>query len=580
MEWAISFLLPSINSVRKSIKWIDDSYNNFWDIFAELIQNSVDAIKAKPDKKWCIKIYVNAPEQSIRIIDDWIWIKNEEIPTLLSPFSTNKENDIESIWEKWVGLKFVIFESARFEMKTKSIEETIWSIAIIENAKTWKTKTDNDDLKVNLSITDKITNNWTDILITWVEQEKIYNMNFDTLKFIIRTKTAIGNVNNIFDSDEINNIDVTLYYKDLNWEENEEKIPFKYWLPTENIKQSDLICLRDYETWLSETDRTDNDKRNKLKNKVIYDSGKIMHNDTREIKYRVCFVPRREIWKKLSIADKLLNEAQQDDEETLIEKNLCMHQAGIFTSVKWMPTGISITQPNTGYSGYWANLFIILEDKQLKFDIGRKSINSAIQTMYQKHLKNLFNNVTSKVVKYIAWDPEPNMNTVWNRDDIKTEIESLPSLPGNISSKISFEKLPNEQEASVAAIFYELVWKWKIEWVLPVISWYRNKYDLYAKYKNHLIIMEFKSHLRYIVKDFDDLVKLSNEIDYIICRDVNDDDITELHNRWLFLEEVNTSSAIFKNNDEFLKETTHKIIISNSAKPVYVIDLKLLLTRL
>ena len=40
----IPFLMPNNFIIRKSIKGIEDSYNNFWDIIAELVQNSVDAI--------------------------------------------------------------------------------------------------------------------------------------------------------------------------------------------------------------------------------------------------------------------------------------------------------------------------------------------------------------------------------------------------------------------------------------------------------------------------------------------------------------------------------------------------------
>ena len=39
-----NFLNPSVIQIRQSIRGIDDSYNNFWDILAELVQNSVDAI--------------------------------------------------------------------------------------------------------------------------------------------------------------------------------------------------------------------------------------------------------------------------------------------------------------------------------------------------------------------------------------------------------------------------------------------------------------------------------------------------------------------------------------------------------
>ena len=64
--------------------------------------------------------------------------------------------------------------------------------------------------------------------------------------------------------------------------------------------------------------------------------------------------------------------------------------------------------------------------------------------------------------------------------------------------------------------------------------------------------MEFKSHLGYIIKDFDNLVKLSNEIDYIVCWDVNNGDRTALNDRGLSLNDVDTPSTIFSHNsDEF-----------------------------
>lgn len=47
----IDFLRPNTNMIRKSIKGIDESYNNFWDILAELVQNSVDAVNKREEKK-------------------------------------------------------------------------------------------------------------------------------------------------------------------------------------------------------------------------------------------------------------------------------------------------------------------------------------------------------------------------------------------------------------------------------------------------------------------------------------------------------------------------------------------------
>lgn len=572
MSNSISFLQPTINSIRKSIRGIDDSYNNFWDVLAELLQNSVDAINAKEDKKGTILIEVDSINKKIRVVDDGIGIKHDDIPILLSPFSTNKENDSNSIGEKGVGLKFVIFQSNKFTIKTKAKEEDEGSVATIDNAKVWKNLTSEEDLPMDLS-KDKEIENGTDITIEDVDNDKIFNMGYETLEFIIRTKTAIGNVSNIFDNND--NIKVFLKYKDINGKEYSNEIPYKYWLPIDCVASRSKIDINDFENWIAEADRSDSEKRNKLKNKIIYDAGSFMHNDVREIKYWLCYVRNREDWKTLSIQDNLLTEAERDDEEKIQEKNLCMHQSGIFTSVKGMPTGISINPPTTGRAGYWGNLFIILEDRQLKFDIGRKSINSAIQTMYAKYLKQLFNRVTNLVSKYVAGTPDMIPNNTWARDDIIQDINKLPNLETNI---IRFEKLPNEQEASVCAVFYELIGAGYLENIKPVISGYKEKYDLYAKYKNHYIIMEFKSHLRHILRDFDDDIKLSNEIDYVVCWDVNDEDKTELCNRGLTLEEIDSDNPL-KTQIDYIPYSTHIIWIP-TAKPVYVIDLKVLIKKL
>lgn len=230
----IPFLKPTVNSIRKSIKGIDDSYNNFWDILAELIQNSVDAINKKPDKTGKIKIEVDALNKSIKIYDDGVGIAKEKIPVLLSPFSTDKENDIGSIGEKGVGLKFVIFQSNDFKMKTSILNSEEISEVNIFGAKMWKEGDSTEDFCLDLET--KIgTYKGTEIIIKGIENDKLFDLNFNSLKFIIRTKTAIGNVLAIFE--ETNNIKVYLKYTDRSGTTNSEELPYKYWLPTENIKR-------------------------------------------------------------------------------------------------------------------------------------------------------------------------------------------------------------------------------------------------------------------------------------------------------------------------------------------------------
>ena len=569
----IPFLQPTVNSIRKSIKGIDDSYNNFWDILAELIQNSVDAINKKFEKKGKIEIEIDSLNKSIRIYDDGVGIEKEKIPVLLSPFSTDKENDLGSIGEKGVGLKFVIFQSNDFKMKTSAINSQEISEVSIPGAKLWKESDSVEDFYLNLE--SRLGDfQGTEIIVKGIENEKLFDLGFNSLKFIIRTRTAIGNILSIFEENE--DIRVYLKYKDKSGRDYSEELPYKYWLPTENIKKNDKCDLDDFKTWLSEADRSDAEKRNKLKNKIIVKQGEISHNDYRNIKYWACFVPKRKIWNDISIKDGLLTEDVIENEEIMQDKVFSIHQAGIYTSVKGMPTGISIEHPNTGYAGYWANLFIIFEDRLLKFDIGRKSINGSTKSIYKERAKGIFGEYLTYVTKYVSGEPEVQTNPIWDRDNIKSEIDSMPRLNNQL---VKFRNVPSDQEASIAAIFYELIGAGYIDNLEPVISGYRNKYDLYAYWKNHFIVIEFKSHLRNIIRDFDDYVKYSNEIDYIICWDVNDEDLSALHSASLILEEIN-SSSLFSQQEEYLPETTHKIIVASSSKPIYVIDLKILIKKL
>ena len=188
----IPFLMPNNFIIRKSIRGIDDSYNNFWDIIAELVQNSVDAINKTEEKKGKIKIIINSIKRSIQVIDTGIGIERDKIPILLTPFSTDKENDRETIGEKGVGLKFVLFESDNFIMKTTTGNSKQKFVVKIPGAKTWKNSTSEEDFCLNLSSEDKCDFRGTDVYVDGIENQQLFELGFEALKYVIRTKTAIG----------------------------------------------------------------------------------------------------------------------------------------------------------------------------------------------------------------------------------------------------------------------------------------------------------------------------------------------------------------------------------------------------
>lgn len=559
------FLSPSVKQIRHSILDIDDSYNNDWDLLAELVQNAVDAIRKKGTNDGEIQIKIDSTKKAIHIKDNGIGIDPEKLPELLKPFSTDKFEDDETVGEKGVGLTFVMFSCNDFYIKSGNEKGT--RIAKVTDAYNWKRSSDSSLLNLVFDDVDEEYQG-TEVCLNKVVESPVFKLKFEQLKYILRTKTSIGNTKTIWEDDI--NINIELQFKDQNGKEYTEKIPFKYWLIYEELGSNDLIDLKDFIRYLDSGDRTDREKRKKLKNKIIYYKGEFEHSDNRKIRYVSCFVPKRKVWNDLSVANNLITKEQLEDSEYISNFNYAMFNNGIFTSVKGMPTGISIDHPNTGYAGYWSNIFILFEDSKLKFDIGRKSIHGSQAKILKDYAGKLFNEYLKYITKYVSG--EVKKDTEWDRDEIFAEIESMLDLD---NPNTRFVKNPKDQEASVAGIFFELIGNGKITEIKPLTAGYRNKYDLYAKWGNKKVVIEFKSSLRNILKDFSDEQKLFDEIDCIVCWNIDEMDEEAMNERGVDLDRI--ESSIFEDNLNAFPHATHILTLSGFTSPVYVIDLKVVL---
>lgn len=410
-------------------------------------------------------------------------------------------------------------------------------------------------------------------MLKGIENEPLFSLSIPQMKYILRTKTAVGNTSGLWK--EISPIKIVLKMTDYNGRQTEEEIPYRYALPTDSLLPQDQLSLDAFETWLQEKDRTDLEKRAKLQNKVITAKGTFEHNGYRKIRYWACFVPSRDVWDRLSKQEGLADAELLNDETWLNEKSFVLYRPGIYTAVKGMPTGITVEHPTAGYSGYWPNMFILFEDDRLRFDIGRKSIHGMTANIYKGYAKEIFNRFLQYIVKYVSGSVEPYAGE-WNKEALLDEIKALPDLH---CDAVNFGKIPQNREASVAAIFYELIGAGRIRDVEPLISGYRNKYDLYARWNSRTVIIEFKSRLRNIVRDFDDARKMFDEMDYIVCWEVTDEDVAKLHQLSIALEPLEESS-LQAQTPRHISCCTHRLLLNANVTPVYVIDLKQFLQSL
>lgn len=564
MEKIDNFLMPTVEIIRHSIRGIDESYNNFWDILAEIVQNAVDAIKKSSNRKGKIAIIIDKSRYSIQIIDNGCGIASKKVISLLKPFSTDKLDDPVTNGEKGVGLKFAYFQSNKFTLVTKA-ENDIACKVTIRDARNWKERHDEKSLGIEKM---DITKNdiGTEILLENLDKElELFKLNFEQLKYVLRTKTAVGNTLAIWD--DIVDIDVQLKVVDIDGSFKTDQVDYRYWLISDSVQKESVIALCEFEKWLNKIDRTDAEKRDKLKDKIIVEKGSFLHNGYRSMKWWACYVPNRNVWNDMSIKDKLADEELLKDNEWINAMNFVLHQPGIFTSVKGMPTGITINNPNTGYMGYWSNMFILFEDERLNFDIGRKSIHGQTANIYREYAKQIFNKFIKYVSKYTSGGIVTQTND-FDRFNYLTEVNQLINLNSN---KVKFMKNPKDQEASVAAIFFECIGANLIQGITPVISGYRDRYDLCVKINNNFYLFEFKSHLKNIVRDFNDATKLFNEVDCIVCWEVTDEDIDKLHDLNISVSEFEKSE--FSNVKDCIPHVTHIMTIINTS-PVYIIDLK------
>ena len=564
----LDFLQPDLVSIKQSIRDIDDSYSHEWDLIAELCQNSVDAIMQSENKNdGFISIEVDAHQKSLKITDNGIGIGRKDLPRLLRPFSTNKRNDSGTIGEKGVGLTFVIFSGNRFEIRTRKAGEK-GVVGSINDAHTWKTG--NGTEKLRLDVRDAhAQDEGTQITVSDIPDSPLFNLTFSQLKYVLRTKTALGSTKSIWGSTD--NIVVKLKLVDTNGDVHNEELPYRYALPHENLPASAIIDFDDFISFASDPGRTDFDKRSKLRDKVIFRKGEFTHGNSRRIKYVIIFVPQRRTWETLAKSYSLANESDFENEDWLDTYGYLLPTSGIYTSVKGMPTSIAVDHPNTGNAGYWPNTFLLYEDAHLSFDIGRKALPGRQTAMIKEFAKKHFGEITKDIVKYVAGDvPTPSS---WDREEILAEIETLAPID---YGRTSFVKSPKDQEASVAGIFYECLGNGTIRGLAPLTSAYKDRYDLVAKWGRKTVFIEFKSHLRNITKDFNDAQKMFDEMDCIVCWDVSETDVQELGNKLavgveqIKINPLSRETSIFPN-------ATHCLTLNGFTKPVYVIDMKTVL---
>ncbi|MFB6187661.1 MAG: ATP-binding protein, partial [Halobacteriaceae archaeon] len=308
-----SFLLTNPEErIKKQIENIYESYSNPWDILAELNQNAVDAIKEWEekyediDRDHSIDIRIERSSNSIIIEDTGIGILPENLPDLLAPNATDKAGDISTIGEKGVGLTYCIFCSNEFSIETKSPKG--YYKAEINGARTWRERdtvdrvpgTENTARKV-----DEYDANETgtkiridDVQLAGGEEESIFQLSPARLKYLLQTKTAIGNTKARFGADQPD-IDVQLTIVGNNVEEFNENIEFEFYYPDKFWDEEEVVDIEDFEN-RDDIGRMSDEQKNKYLGGKVWKAQGTTERNGKEIRYYALFVPSAKAWNRIA----------------------------------------------------------------------------------------------------------------------------------------------------------------------------------------------------------------------------------------------------------------------------------------
>ncbi len=472
--------------------------------------------------------------------------------------------DTSQIGQKGVGLTFVIFSTTRFELETHHVGGS--RRAVIRGARSWVDLEGDQQLIADV---DEIYAQENGVLIKLKvadEGHPLWSLTHAELEYVLRTRTALGNTAHIWGG--ALNCDFSLVHTDLSGQKREVERECEYMLPTVALPDHGKISLAEFQTWLGEKDRDDVEKRRKLKDKIVCNWGKV-NQAGRTINYWACFVPNRAIWRDLSQRVGLCSSPEDVDEAGETDSEYAF-AGGLLTSTKGMPTGISLDLKPRGSAGYVPNFFIIIEDPSLSFDIGRKAIQGRQQGMLREIAYGQFREFIGIASKYIGGSigdaPSP-----YDREEILEEIKSLPDLGSPVSK---FVKRPNDQEATVAAMFYEQLGRGEFAGFEPYISGYRAKYDLFGRVGKKSFSVEFKYALSGLFKDFADERKLFSEIDVVVIWDLVEQDWKEVARRGLELQQAH-DDGIAPIEKRF--PAVHYRLYIDGSKPIEIVCMRRLL---
>lgn len=599
----------SKEQIRSNIERIIASYRNIWDVFTELIQNSADAIidQFGFNNINCGQIILNVltEERKIIIKDNGCGIRSSDLAKILVTGESIKRSENRGKYGfMGFGFTFIAFQSEYLKITStkdgNAASRTYYNLyKFIYNDIELPMAEEEQKGILPLSSTE---NNGTQIEIIFPKEfpeesiEKNLNLafeyakNFGLINYILRTRSAVGLLDPLFDKTITNfNFNLTVDGIDLKVQ--------NFYLTTREIIESQLPNEKriydikgKYEDFISVSDHLPDKQKRDARKAILLDSylTNITIGSTNALKARLYLASTsKDNLNSFGDSIKIQEEPYTDMEIP----------NGLWLAINGLPTGICID--NYEHSTYLPFSGIIdIQDNKLRkeLDAGRKGITDYRANQIKIAVKNLLReNNFIKYRSYVVGVDSRISDPLYNP---KEELRKSAAMKKKYDTiDLNHKYYPPKEEQEVISLFTELISsniiKGYSEKVLSGIQVYDGLYDynlensssviyssenylglkniIFDSHSGHLkneILIEFKVYLSQIYRDLANNRKDINQIDILVCWDTeygNKDSI--LNSQGDIIQEKDIDNTVFYG-------VTHHLITPKRQQSLPIIELK------
>jgi anti-sigma regulatory factor (Ser/Thr protein kinase) len=540
----------SESAIRKEIRGIRDSYHHYWDLLAELLQNSRDAINRKKKTgstgPFYIQLEIDAGSNTVSVFDNGIGIPEKRIHEMLAPGGGDKDGSGGEVGEKGVGLTYAVFSGNNFSIESRVVGENAVS-GKVSSAQNWlnelpgslrpdfvKNATEGmqeffspNQIEAGLPAAKYPLDSYTRVTvgnITPPESDtNIFALTAQQLRVLIRSRTAVGVTRRLMNPAESLEFDFYLSLK-LPSGQTYEKIDASYVQPHELVTASNRATLEVVRNaFVTKNDAAA--KRKYLGSKTVFEKKQVNIEGWDIDVYGVMF-PDNDTFKQLSKS--ALGLISDQDEQS---EGANLFQSGIFVGTKGMPTGLRI-EPKLGgrYPAYYKRCFFFVESPNLRFDLGRKSLHYKYVRRLQAAVADLFSkfeDIAPFQGDARAIPSQAQKSNIQRTLELQAEWESAKGFADLGEHSIPYAKIPNNQEAAVAAVFHELLGAGVLKGYRTLKTGYGARYDVHAictgaDEQTVNAVIEFKHDLESLVKDLYEGTKNFSEINLLVAWDADE----------------------------------------------------------